>query len=92
MDEEYKNYCIETVKNMLAFKGGNVLQVYRFLLNNSVFLEHNANFLNTAIDKAKKLIIDVEEEISEAPNNIIKNNYINVSKVLKEFLEKYDKK
>jgi hypothetical protein len=92
MEEDYKNYCIESVKNMLSARGGNPLQIYRFLLNNALFLEHNENFRNTSIRKAKELIVEAEEEIIKAPNSIIKNKFINVTKVLKEFLEKYDKK
>jgi len=91
MEEEYKKYCVDAIKNMLEDgNGGNIGQIYRFLIHNSKFIEDNEKFRTASIDKAKNIIPEVIKKIEDT-EGIKKTKFINMKKILEEFLEKYNK-
>jgi hypothetical protein len=95
MEKSYKDYCIENVKRMLDDDkkvNGNMLQIYRFLINNPEFIESQDKFRVTTIDKAKEVLPELENLINENQIGSIKRiRFENIKKILQDYLSKFDK-
>jgi len=95
MDKEYKDYCTISIKGMLGEKNcnGNVLQIYRFLIHNSDYVESVPEFKKTSIEKGESILSEIDTFINKYEVGSIKRiNYENIKKVLQEFLTKFQNK